>query len=305
MYRSSIQKRVEELEVEKDHDDSIEKGWEIALNLYKAKSTEAMTKNSWRDLMGDISFVQGAKARVCKSMGEKNSVVYVCGSVIDSKGRFREVSAPWCPFNVKVKRAEDGGEKFVIDHGTYNVSHPRCIFHNKLCCGNASRSSVNQLSKILRGPINVNKTMNVHQMSHFLGETMNVAGEIKSWNMYRAKKLALDFGNNAYDKQFSLIPAFVIEFNKSNPNSHAWLITDAGGKLKYFGVCLFPMVNFFKHCGLNTFSTDASHSTHDLFPGKLYVFSGRDRFQNKNYSCALMYSANSGESAEDWRTFAR
>ena len=45
MYRSSIQKRVEELEVEKDDDDSIEKGWEIALNLYKAKSTEAMTKN--------------------------------------------------------------------------------------------------------------------------------------------------------------------------------------------------------------------------------------------------------------------
>ena len=29
---------------------------------------------------------------VCKSMGEKNSVVYVCGSAIDSKGRFREVS---------------------------------------------------------------------------------------------------------------------------------------------------------------------------------------------------------------------
>ena len=114
----------------------------------------------------------------------------------------------------------------------------------------------------------------------------------------------MDFGNTAYDKQFSLIPAFVIEF-KNQIIIAIWLIMDAGGKLKYFGVCLFQMVNFFKHCGLNTFSTDASHSTHDLFPGKLYVFSGRDRFQNKNYCCALMYSANSGESAEDWRTFAR
>ena len=43
MYRSSIQKRVEELEVEKDHDDSIEKGWEIALNLYKAKLESVST----------------------------------------------------------------------------------------------------------------------------------------------------------------------------------------------------------------------------------------------------------------------
>ena len=33
-YRSSIQKRVEELEVEKDYDDVIEKGWERAMKLY-------------------------------------------------------------------------------------------------------------------------------------------------------------------------------------------------------------------------------------------------------------------------------
>ena len=307
MYRSSIQKRMEELEVDKDHDNRIEKGWEIASNSYKEKSTAAMTKKDWKDLMGNISFVQGAKAKVCKSMGDKNTVVYVCDSVIDRdrQGRFREVSAPWCPFNGKVKRAEDGGEKFIIDHGTYNVSYPRCIFHNKLCCGNVSRSSVNELSKILRGPINVNKEMNIQQMSQFLDETINVGGEIKSWNIYRGKKLALDYGNDAYDKQFSLIPAFVNEFNKSNPNSHAWVITDSRGRFKYFGICLFPIVNFFKHCGLNNFSTDACHSSNELFPGKLYVFSGRDRFENKNYSCAVMYSANSGESAEDWRTFAR
>ena len=130
---------------------------------------------------------------------------------------------------------------------------------------------------------------------------MKVAGEVKSWNMYRAKKLAQVCVNNAYGKQFSLIPAFVVEFNKANPDSHAWLITDAEGKLKYFGVCLFPIVNFFKHCGLKTFSTNASHY---LYPGKLNVFNERDRFENKNYSCALMYFANSGESAEDWETFA-
>ena len=81
-----------------------------------------MTKKDWRDLVGSMFFVQGAKARVCKSMGENNSVVYVCGSVIDSKGRFREVSPPWCPFNVKIKRAEDEGHKFVLDRGTYNLS---------------------------------------------------------------------------------------------------------------------------------------------------------------------------------------
>jgi len=59
--------------------------------------------------------------------------------------------------------------------------------------------------------------MNIQQMSQFLDETINVGGEIKSWNIYRGKKLALDYGNDAYDKQFSLIPAFVNEFNKSNP----------------------------------------------------------------------------------------
>ena len=142
-------------------------------------------------------------------------------------------------------------------------------------------------------------------MSQFLDETINVGGVIKTWNIYRGKKLALDCGNDAYDKQFSLIPAFVNEFNKSNPNSHAWLITDENGKLKYFGVCLYTIVNFSKYCGLKNYSTDACHSSHELFPGKLYVFSGRDRFQNKNHSCAVMYSANIGESAEDWRTFAR
>jgi len=104
MYRSSIQKRVEELEVEKDHDDVIEKGWERALKLHTVKTGQAMTKKDWKDLGGNISFSQGTKARVCQSLGGKNSVVYVCGSVTDSKGRFREVSAPWCPFNLKIKR---------------------------------------------------------------------------------------------------------------------------------------------------------------------------------------------------------
>ncbi len=88
-----------------------------------------------------------------------------------------------------------------------------------------------QLSKILQGPVDVNKNMNIHQMAHFLGDTIKVAGEVKSWNMCRAKKLALASGNNAYEKQFSLIPAFVVEFNKANPNSHAWLITDAGASV--------------------------------------------------------------------------
>ena len=46
MYRSSIQKRMEELEVDKDHDNRIEKGWEIASKLYKEKSAAAMTKKT-------------------------------------------------------------------------------------------------------------------------------------------------------------------------------------------------------------------------------------------------------------------
>ena len=72
------------------------------MKLYTVKSGQAMTKKDWKDLVGNISFSQGAKARVCQSLGGKNSVVCVCGSVIDSKGCFREVSAPWCPFNLKL-----------------------------------------------------------------------------------------------------------------------------------------------------------------------------------------------------------
>jgi len=72
-------------------------------------------------------------------------------------------------------------------------------------------------------------------------------------------------------------------------------------KVEGSNISVFPIVNFFKYCGLNTYSMDACHSTHDYFPGKLYVFSDRDRnrLQNTNYSVALMYSANYEESAED------
>ena len=62
--------------------------------------------------------------------------------------------------------------------------------------------------------------MNADQMSQLLGETVNVEGELKMWNMYRAR-LALEVGDSTYDRQFSLIPASVTDFNRSNPNSYA------------------------------------------------------------------------------------
>ena len=85
MYRSSIQKGIEELEVKKDDNDGIEKGGR-KLWTYTKKS---QPKQYW--LVGNISFLKGAKARVYQSLGGENSAAYVCGSTLDRKGRFQEV----------------------------------------------------------------------------------------------------------------------------------------------------------------------------------------------------------------------
>ena len=92
----------------------------MAQKVYREHLDKALTKTEWRDVFKHISFLQGAGSKVAVQISSSSRITYVCSSVLDNKNKFVNTSS-WCPFNLAIKRMEEGGHcKFMPVH-VFNI----------------------------------------------------------------------------------------------------------------------------------------------------------------------------------------
>ena len=107
-YCNAISKRLQEIKEDETEENLNERGWFMAQKVYREHLDKALAKTEWRDVFKHISFLQGAACKMAVQISNTSRTTYVCSSVLDNRNKFVNTSS-WCPFNLAIKRIEEGG----------------------------------------------------------------------------------------------------------------------------------------------------------------------------------------------------